>query len=51
MSRVESAVVVDAEGLSFRARLEPAEGGAQVLLEAVLDYDRRRAERRAEVAA
>lgn len=33
MSRVESAVVVDAEGLSFRARLEPAEGGAQVLLE------------------
>ena len=33
MSRTESAVVVDAEGLSFRARLEPAEGGAQVMLE------------------
>ncbi len=33
MNRAESAVVVDAEGLSFRARLEPAEGGVQVMLE------------------
>ena len=33
MRRAESAIVVDAEGLSFRARLEPAEGGAQVMLE------------------
>ena len=32
MSRAESATVVDAEGLSFRARLEPAPGGAQVKL-------------------